>query len=166
MRSRFIATLLFSLGLSASGHSQQIRITVLEAHHGKPMPDQCVSISLGSRAYLALTNKDGTVILSFDGKQATVEPVPGKTCVGLTSPWPVLIAELPTRIDVDTLYEESCQHSRKLMKDPAWLQRIPGFAIQDILSRGIAATNGCSKLRPTPKPGELVIVARKEGISS
>jgi len=61
----------------------------------------------------------------------------------------------------------SCQYSKEQTKNPAWLHNpmyqhwIPSFALHDILADGVVATNACSKLKPTPTSGELILVVRK-----
>jgi hypothetical protein len=169
MRSSVIAMLLLSIGWVASGQSQQMRIVVIEAQHGKPVSDECLNISFGSwhgTDILARTNEDGVVILSIEKDRVAAETVPGHPCNGFSSTKPLSDGQRPTTISVLPDYYVSCQYSKALVKDPAWLsesssQRVPSFAVQDILTRGIVATNSCSKLNPTPKPGELVLVVRK-----
>ena len=178
MRTRLITTISLSLALALTACSQQIRIVVVEAKHGNPVPGECVNISLGpfhGADLLASTDKDGVIALSLDKDHASAETVLGRACNGLASKQPVSFSGPLTMISVLPDWYVSCQYSKKLTKDPAWLsgspaQRIPSFAVQDILSQGVVATNSCSKLKPTPHPGELVLVVRKrtlwEGMKS
>ena len=178
MRVRAIGAMLLLFGSALTACSQQIRILIIEANHGKPVIDECLNISLGpwhGTDLLASTNKDGAIVLSLDKDRASVETVLGKACNGLASKQPVPFTGPLTTISVLPDWYVSCQYSKKLTKDPAWLnaspaQRIPSFAVHDILSQGVVATNSCSKLRPTPHPGELVLVVRKrtfwEGMKS
>ena len=178
MTLRLTVTLLLSLVSALTARSQQIRIVVLEAKHGKPVPGECVNISLGpfhGADLLASTNIDGVVVLSLDRDHASAQTVLGRACSGLASKQPVSFSGPLTTISVLPDWYVSCQYSNKLTKDPAWLnaspaQRIPSFAVQDILSQGVVAANSCSKLKLTPHPGELVLVVRKrtfwEGMKS
>jgi hypothetical protein len=170
---RIVAITLFSAALSFAMpcSSQQIRILVLDAHHGKPVSDECLNVSVGSwhgADLFAPTNKDGIVTLSFSKDSVSAEPVAGsKACGGmaLTKSFPATevldsIAILPNR-------NVSCQYSSEQTKNPAWLHNpryqsiIPSIRLQDILTHGVVAENTCSKLNPSPAPGELILVVRK-----
>jgi hypothetical protein len=178
MRTHLVAAILLSFGPAAAACSQQIRIVVVEAQHGKPVSDECLNISLGSwhgADLLGSTNQDGVVILSIDKDQVSVEPVPGRKCNGMASVKPLPVTTLPTSVSIVPDWYVSCQYSKKLEKDPAWLrespaQRIPSFSVQEVLIHGMVATNSCSNLNPLPKPGHLVLVVRKrtfwEGMKS
>ena len=168
MRTRLITAILLPLASAWTACSQQIRILVVEAKHGKPVPGECVNISLGpfhGADLLASTNIDGVVMLSLDKDHASAETVLGRACNGLASKQPVSFSGPLTTISVLPDWYVSCQHSNA---NPA--QRIPSFAVHDILSQGVVAANSCSKLKLTPHPGELVLVVRKrtfwEGMKS
>lgn len=153
----------------ASARAQQIRIVVIDAHHGKPVTDECLNISLGpwhGADILAPTNKEGAVVLTLGNNRVSAEPVVGKTCNGMSSTKPLQVDSLPTSISVLSDWYVSCQYSKKLTKDPAWLraspsERIPSFAVKEILGSGVVASNSCSQINLTPKPGELWLVVRK-----
>jgi len=178
MKSRSMALLLLSVGCVVSSRSQEIRIVVLEAQHGRPVSDECLNISLGSwhgMDILARTSKDGVVTLSIEKDRATVEPASGKTCNGFPLTKSFSDGQVPVAISVLPDYYVSCQYSKALVKDPLWLgetpsQRIPSFPLHDILAHGMVAANSCSKLNPAPTPGELVLMVRKrtflEGMKS
>lgn len=166
---------LFQLYAMAT-HSQQIKIVVMDAHHGKPVANESINISLGpwhGADLLASTGKDGTILLSLERNEVSVPLPVGRSCGGLASTKPLSIASI--RLSVLPDWYVSCQYSTKLTHDPAWLQanpaeRIPSFAVKDILSSGVVATNSCTKFAPTPEPGKLVIFVRKrtflEGLRS
>lgn len=170
MRLSFIAMVL-CLASAASACSQQIHVVVVEAHHGKPVPHECINVSFGAwhgTDIIAATDDDGVATITIDHDQVRAKPVAGKMWCQGASPTAKSIStpQPPTTISVLTDWYVSCQYSKKLTEDPAWrnespAQRIPSFSIQEILSHGVVATNSCSKLAPTTKPGDLVLVVRK-----
>jgi len=149
--------------------AQQIRVVIIDARHGKPITDECINISLGpwhGTDLIAPTDKDGAVVLTLSSHEVVAKPVVGRNCNGMASTKPVRVESLPTDIAVLSDWYVSCQYSKKLTKDPAWLQaspseRIPSFSVKEILDTGIVATNSCSHLHPAAKPGDLFFIVRK-----
>ncbi len=150
--------------------SQQIRILVLDAHHGKPVSNECLEVSLGpwhGADIYAPTNKDGIATLSISEDSVSAQPVVGKACGAMVLTKKIPFAKAQEFIAVLPNSNVSCQYSKEQTKNPAWLHNpmyqhwIPSFALHDILADGVVATNACSKLKPTPTSGELILVVRK-----
>jgi hypothetical protein len=161
-----------------SCHAEQIRILVVEARNGKPVPFECLNVTLGvwhGADILARTDQNGVALITVDSDHLSANLVPGKPCLGIPATKTLSNAEQLTTLSVVPDWYVSCQYSKDQVKDPAWLaetpaQRIPSFAIKEVLSDGAVAANSCSKLSPSPKPGELVLIVRKrtflEGMKS
>ena len=169
MKPSQIATLMLLLlfGAAAWAQTQQVRIRVVEPRRGKPVADECLNISFGSwhgPDLVGATNADGIVVLNIDKDQASVEPVPGKTCSYSASTRPVHYENRPKKFAITTLYYVSCINADTILKrstldvarSSEW---IPTFVLTDIMAHGIFA-NGCGKLVLPTKPGELVLVVR------
>ena len=160
-----------SLLLASPCSSQQMRILVLDAHNGRPVSDECLNISLGpwhGADLFAPTNKVGIVTLSFSKDSVSAEPVAGnKACGGMNLTKNFSAADAPDLIAILPNRNVSCQYSREQTKNPAWLHNplyqsiIPSIKLQDVLVEGVVAVNTCSKLKPIPIPGELILVVRK-----
>ncbi|HEY5382883.1 MAG TPA: hypothetical protein VIJ65_11565 [Acidobacteriaceae bacterium] len=170
MKSTVIAMLITPLLCALPCRSQQIRILVLDARHGKPVSNECLNISLGTwhgADLFAPTNKDGVVTLSFSSDHVSVEPVVSKACGAMSSTKSFPIAKAQESIAILPNYNVSCQYSKEQTKNPGWLHNplyqsvIPSFMLRDILLNGVVAANTCSHLKPTPVPGELVLIVRK-----
>jgi hypothetical protein len=150
--------------------SQQIRILVLDAKHGKPVSNECLNISLGhwhGADFYAPTNKDGIVTLTFSLNYVSAEPVVSNRCGSAALTRSVSVSQVQESIAILPNYNVSCQYSKEQTKNPDWLHNpmyqhwIPSFALHDILANGVVTTNACSKLKPKPTPGELILVVRK-----
>ena len=66
--------LTISLMWGYPARSQEIRIRVLNAHNGKPISNECVSVSLGpwhGADLIAPTNREGAVALHLVGNEVT-----------------------------------------------------------------------------------------------
>ena len=173
-----IMAVLLCLSSSMSACSQQIRILVVEARNGKAVTDECLNVSFGlwhGTDIMAPTDEHGIASLLIDGQEVSATPVSSKTCRGFSFSKLLSADTSITRVSVLPDWYVSCQYSKQLTNDPAWLnaspsQRIPSFSIRDILDHGIVATNSCSKRVISAKPGELVLVVRKrtfwEGMKS
>ena len=170
MRSAAIVMLVSSFLCVRPCSSHQIRILVLDANHGKPVSNECLNISLGhwhGADFFAPTNKDGIVTLSFSNDYVRAEPVVSNVCGALALTRSVPVSQVQESIAILPQFNVSCQYSKEQTKNPAWLHNpmyqhwIPSFALHDILVDGVVATNACSKLKPTPTPGELILVVRK-----
>lgn len=165
------ALLAASMLLTLPCRSQQIQVLVLNAHNGKPVSDECLNVSLGSwhgADLFAPTNKDGVVTLWFSKDSVSAEPVAGsKACGGMALSKRLSAAGPPDSIAVLPNYNVSCQYSEEQTKNPAWLHNpmyqgwISSFSLHEILTSGVIAANKCSDLKPTPKPGELILMVRK-----
>jgi hypothetical protein len=166
-----IAAAIALFGASAIGMSSQqtIHVRVVESKHLRPVTDECLNITLGKwrGAELFLpTDSAGQIALTIEDDKVSALFVPAKACNTSSISGPTPFDSLAHEISIVTDEYVSCQYSGKLVKDPAWrnaspAQRIPSFSVQEILDHGITATNSCTKLRPTAKPGELIIVVRK-----
>jgi hypothetical protein len=178
MKSILFALIFACVMRATLARAQEIRIVVLDAGNLKPVADECLNISLGlwhGTDIIAPTDSDGAVVLTIGNNEVVAKPVVGKTCNGMASTKPVQSESVPTTISVLSDWYVSCQYSKKLTKDPAWLhaspsERIPSFSVKEILGTGVVATNSCSRRNPTPKPGELFFLVRKrtflEGMKS
>ncbi len=175
---KWLALMIVCLGVTAMVHAQQIRVIVLDAHNGKPVPFECLNVTLGvwhGADILARTDQSGVALITVDADDISANPVPGKPCLGIPSTKTIPSAGQLTTLTVVPDWYVSCQYSKKQVKDPVWIaespaQRIPSYAIKEILSNGAVAANSCSKLSPSPKPGELVLIVRNrtffEGMKS
>lgn len=170
MRLRVIAMVLLSIGWAASGRSQQMRILVVDANHGKPVSNECLDISLGNwhgADLFAPTNKDGIVTLSFSKDYVSAEPVLSKACGAMASIKSFPVSQAQESIAILPNYNVSCQYSKEQTKNPVWLHNplyqswIPSFSVQAVLANGIVAPNTCTKLKPKAVPGELILIVRK-----
>lgn len=158
----------FSFGCSpalfGSLHAQEIRIRVLNAHNGKPVPDECVNVFVHGIVALPIpTDKQGVAVLRAEGEHANpVTMGRGKACNGLATPNPTVGHADSIRISGD--YYVACQEygkagaSQSVPFDPE--ERMPSYSIKRILESGIAASNTCGKFRAEPKPGELILFVR------
>ena len=177
-RIKRLALMIVFVVLSAMVHAQQIRIVVLDARNGKPVPFECLNVSLGvwhGADILARTDQSGVATITMDATHISANPVTGRPCQGISETKTIANAEQLTTLSVVPDWYVSCQYSKKQVKDPVWLaespaQRIPSFFIKEVLSKGAVAANSCSKLSPSPKPGELVLIVRNrtfwEGMKS
>jgi hypothetical protein len=166
-----IATAIALFGASAicTFSQQTMHIRVVDSKHLRPIRDECLNITLGKwhGAELFLpTDSVGQITLNIAGNKVTAPLVPAKACNTDSIGGPASFDSSVHQISVVTDEYVSCQYSKKLVKDPAWLkespaQRIPSFSIEEIIDHGIVATNSCTKLTPTAEPGELVLVVRK-----
>lgn len=165
----FSIALLFIVGLQNQIPAQKIRILVVEARNGKPVPHECLNVSLGGwhgADLIAATDENGVATLKLDADDMIAESVPGVRC---QRDWPTaksLGGTAPKAISLVPDWYVSCQYSKQLVKDPRWRNadpsiRIPGFSIDEIVRRGAVATNACSKLVPQNRPGVVVLIVRK-----
>lgn len=170
MRLSVIAALSGFLSFALPCLSQQIRILVLDAHRGKPVSNECLEVSLGSwhgADIFAPTNKDGVATLSISQDSVSAAPVVSKACGAMPLSKKNPLAKAEESIAVLPNSNVSCQYSKEQTKDPAWLHNpmyqswIPSFSLRDILTSGVLAPNHCSNLKPTPIPGELILMVRR-----
>jgi hypothetical protein len=171
LKSAALFVLVSSLLCTPLCRSQKIRILVLDANHEKPVPNECLNISIGQwhgSDLFAPTNKGGIAAISFSNENVTAGPVVGSKACGamaLSKSFPV--SQEQESIAILPNYNVSCQYSKEQTKNPAWLHNplyqswIPSFALQDILTNGIVAANTCTKFKPTAVPGELILIVRK-----
>lgn len=176
MRTPFMAK--FALMFTAPCCAQQLRIAVVEAHHGKPVANECINVALGlwhGSDVLLRTDQTGLITLSITDDQVTGMTDSDKPCKARQSEMRISAATTPSSISVVPNWFVSCQYAKEQEKDPAWLsatpaQRIPTYAVAEILSKGVVTANHCSKLTLMPKPGELTLIVRKrtfvEGMKS
>jgi hypothetical protein len=172
MKARALVILSVFICCAAAACSQPIRIVAVDSQHAKPIPDECLNISLGpwhGADLMARTDNDGVVVMTIEKDRVIAETVPGHPC-GSSSPTRALpTGELPTVISVLPNYFVTCQFRRVLTKDEDWLTETPSkrlatFSVQEIVTHGVSAINLCSKLKPAAKPGELILVFRKRTV--
>jgi len=146
--------------------AQEIRIRVLNARNGTAVTDECVNISLGSwhgGDLIAPTNKEGLVVLHFEGGQVRADAASSDTCNGLA-----VLGPKPVPAGVDTLAITSdkyvdCQEWAKVVPGEApkdALNRAPSYSLKKLVESGAAAGNRCGKFRAEAKPGELIFYVR------
>ena len=164
-----IAIALFGASAISMLAQQTIHIRVLESKHLRPVTDDCLNITLGKWHGATLfvpTDSAGQITLDIQDDKVSAPLALKKACNIESVAGPAPFDSPAHEISVVPDWYVSCQYSKKLVKDPAWrnqspAERIPSFSVEEILSHGIVATNSCSKLAPTAKPGELVLIVRK-----
>ena len=166
------ALTVFVLMLCASPcTSQSVRILVLDARHGKPVQNECIELSLGAwhgADLFAPTDKSGIATLSFFKDHVSAVPsADNKMCGQMNLTKSFSTAGVPTTLSPLPHANVSCQYSKDQTRNPDWLHNplyqrvIPSFSLRDILKDGIVGANTCSKLKPKPVPGELILIVRK-----
>lgn len=90
-----IAALIHLAAMCASAvDAQEIHIRVLNAHNGKPITNECVSVSFGTwhgGDLIAPTNKEGAVVLHLRKNEITAAEVPPSPCdrIAILGPKPL-----------------------------------------------------------------------------
>jgi hypothetical protein len=149
-------------------HAQDIRITVLNAHNGKPITDECVNIWLGplhGAGLLVPTNHEGVVVLHLAGNEVAADAVSPRACNGTAVVGPKAIPNGADAITLSGDYYVACQEYGKVVPgEPATpnlvRQRMPSYSIKKILESGLSSSNTCGKFRAEPKLGELIFYVR------
>ncbi len=159
-RVLFLSTLLGFGALLVQ--AQQIQIKAINGRNGKPITNECLSISLGpwhGADIVARTDKTGVVVLHLAENDVTADT----PCKGWSKQ--ARRAEGVGTISVMGDYYLACQeygklgpgeHPRPGTELETIKELVPAYSIKKILQSGIASGNTCGKFRAKPNPGELI----------
>lgn len=150
--------------------AEEIRIRVLNAHNGKPVPDECVNVFTKENVSSTLvpTDKEGVATLLVEGDRAgPIEVAHGRACNGAVALHPTVGHADTIQISGD--YYVACQEYGKTIpgeriQPPPFDQRMPSYSVARILQSGIVAANTCGKIRVQAKPGELILFVRPRSL--
>ncbi len=163
------AALLCSVGLIGSAviNSQDISIRMINGKNGKTIADECLNVWIGGwrgAHLLALTDKQGTLVVHLQNGFVNTDAMPPKACngMGAGATGPISVPPGANSINLVSNWQISCEERRHPASgEPVDLDLMTNqYAIRRILEAGLAASNTCGKIRIKPSPSELIIFVR------
>lgn len=147
--------------------AQVIRITVLNAHNGKAVPNECLNVSFGSwhgADLVTPTDDKGDVVLHLGAGKVEADGMP-HACNGTAILGP---KTLPKGVDALTISGDHyvvCQEYGKIVPgqpitSDSLKELMPSYSIDRIVKTGLTASNTCGRFRIKAIPGELVLFVR------
>lgn len=135
--------------------AQDLRIHVVNGKNGRPVPEECLNVSIGGwhgGNLIVPTGHDGVLVLHIkDGKIAADSVAPG-TCNGMALTGPRSIPKGAESLAFLPNWQILCEDRGDRL--------VPSYSIQMILNSGVTTTNTCGKVRMKANPGELVLFVK------
>jgi hypothetical protein len=166
---RILYALLLTFVCALSCDAQELRIVLMDAHHRKPVPHECLNVSLDSGQFMFVRTDDkGVATLLFDRNPSQPRPAQSLDSCNKTPTMLHLPADkLPDTVAILPNWYVACQNARPVAavgnkQSFDITDRLLHFSIAEILSRGVSTPNTCTKFTAQAKPGELIFIARNK----